>query len=176
MPLEAAVNCPQEDIVGVLNRLERLTPVKYCHLCFGVGNKCRCTNVPRQTPHQGSALWMPPTMSYATMASPTKTTASSSGNRVPPLRYPPPRPPPGDPAPMDTLPAPLLKIYWPLPVLVGDRDHLQQGHGLLLLLAPNKYHLWPSSSGCPPQEGTRQARQPLTGSRFIRLGTPMGSG
>ena len=46
MPLEVAVNCPQEDIVGVLNWLERLTPVKYCRLFFGVGKKCRCANVP----------------------------------------------------------------------------------------------------------------------------------
>ena len=50
MSPEAVVNCPQEDIVGVLNWLERLTLVKYCHLCFGVGKKCRCTNVPCQTP------------------------------------------------------------------------------------------------------------------------------
>ena len=106
MPPEVAVNCPQEDIVGILNWLERLTLVKYCHLCFGVGKKCRCTNVPHQTPSQGSALWMPPTMSYATMASSTETMASSSVGGVPPLRYPPPGPTPGDPPPMDTLPAP----------------------------------------------------------------------
>ena len=78
MPLEAAVNCPQEDIVGVLNQLERMTLVKYCCLCFGVSKKCRCSNVPRQTPSQASALWTPPMMSYATMASSTETTASSS--------------------------------------------------------------------------------------------------
>ena len=106
MPPEVAVNCPQEDIVGVLNWLERLTPVKYCCLCFGVGKKCRCSNVPRQTPSQASALWMPPVMSYMTMASSTKTTASSSMGGVPPPRYPPPGLPPVDPAPMDTLPAP----------------------------------------------------------------------
>ena len=106
MPPEAAVNCPQEDIIGVLNRLETLTPLKYCHLCFGIGNKCRCTNVPCQIPSQGSALWMPLTMSYATMASPTMTTASSPVGGVPPLGYPPPGPPPGDPALMDTLLAP----------------------------------------------------------------------
>ena len=100
MPLEAAVNCPQADIVGVLNWLESLTPVKYCRLCFRVGKKCRCSNVPCQTPSQGSALWMPPTMSYATMASPTETTASSSVGEVPPLRYPPPGLPPVDPATM----------------------------------------------------------------------------
>ena len=84
MPPEAAVNCPQEDIVGVLNWLERMTPVKYCHLCFRVSKKCRCFNVPRQTPSQASALWTPPMMSYATMTSSTKTTASSSVGGVPP--------------------------------------------------------------------------------------------
>ena len=106
MPLEAAVNCPQKDIIGVSNRLEMLTSLKYCCLCFGIGNKCRCTNVPRQTPSQGSALWMPPTMSYATMASPTMTTASAPVGGVPPPGYPPPGLPPGDPALMDTLLAP----------------------------------------------------------------------
>ena len=106
MPPEAAVNCPQEDIMGVLNQLERMTPVKYCHPCFRVGKKCRCSNVPHQTPSQALALWMPPTMSYATMASSTKTMASSSVGGVPPLRYPPPGLPPIDLVPMDTLPAP----------------------------------------------------------------------
>ena len=106
MPLEAAVNCPQEDIVGVLNQLERMTPVKYCRLCFGVGKNCRCSKVPHQTPSQASALWMPPTMSYTTMASSIETMASSSVGGVPPPRYPPPGLPPVDPAPMDTLLAP----------------------------------------------------------------------
>ena len=106
MPPEAAVNCPQEDIVRVLNRLEMLTHLKYCRLCFGIGNKCRCTKVPCQTPSQASALWMPPTMSYATMASDTTTTVSSHVGEVPPLRYPPPGPPPGYPVLMDTFPAP----------------------------------------------------------------------
>ena len=105
MPPEAAVNCPQKDIIGVLHRLETLTSLKYCRLCFGIGNKCRCTKVPRQTPSQGSALWMPPTMTYATMASSTMTTASAPVGGVPPPGYPPPGPPPGDLALMDTLPA-----------------------------------------------------------------------
>ena len=105
MPLEAEVNCPQEDIVGVLNQLERLTPVKYCHLCFGVSKKCRCSNVPHQTPSQALALWTPPTISYVTMASSTETMASSSVGGVPPPRYPPPGLPPVHPALMDTLPA-----------------------------------------------------------------------
>ena len=74
--------------------------MKYCCFCFGVGRKCRCGNVPHQTPSQGSGLWMPPTMSYPAMASPTETTASSSMGRVPPLRHPPLGLPPVDPAMM----------------------------------------------------------------------------
>ena len=105
MPLEAAVNCPQEDIVRVLNRLEALTHLKYCRLCFGLGNKCRCTKVPCTTPSQASALWMPPAMSYATMASPTMMTASSQVGGLPPPGFPPGLPP-GNLALMDMLPAP----------------------------------------------------------------------
>ena len=104
LPPEAGVNCPQADIVGVLNWLERMTMVRYCRLCFGVGQKCGCSSIPHQTPSQASALWMPPMMSYAAMASSTKTTASSSAAGVPPPRYPPPGLPPLEP--MDTLPAP----------------------------------------------------------------------
>ena len=106
MPPEVAVNCPQADIVGVLNRLERMTRVQYCCLCFGVGQRCGCSSIPRQTPGQPSALWTPPMMSYVAMASSIKTTASSSVAGVPPLRYPPPGLPPLEPAPIDTLLAP----------------------------------------------------------------------
>ena len=104
LPPEAAVNCPLVDIVGVLNRLERMTMVRYCRLCFGVGQKCGCSSIPHQTPSQASALWMPLMMSNAAMASSTETTASSSAAGVPPPRYPPPGLPPLEP--MDTLLAP----------------------------------------------------------------------
>ena len=104
LPPEVVVNCPQADIVGVLNRLERMTMVRYCRLCFGVGQKCGYSSIPHQTPSQASALWTPPTMSYMAMASSTETTASSSAARVPPPRYPPPGLPPLEP--MDTLLAP----------------------------------------------------------------------
>ena len=106
MPPEVAANCPQQDIVGVLNRLERMTLVNYCHFCFRVGKKCGCSSVPRQTPGQASALWTPPMMSYMAMASSTEITASSSVGRAPPPRYPPPGLPPLEPSPMDMLPAP----------------------------------------------------------------------
>ena len=104
LPPEVAVNCPHADIVGLLNRLERMTQVQYCRLCFGVSQKCRCSSVPYQAPSQAPALWMPPTMNYVAMASSTETTASSSASGVPPPRYPPPGLPPLEP--MDTLLAP----------------------------------------------------------------------
>ena len=150
-----------------------MTPVKYCRLCFGVGKKCRCSNVPRQTPSQASALWMPLTMNYVTMASSTETTASSSVGGVPPPRYPPPGLPPVDPVPMDTLLAPTsenLLATAGVSGAVGDSD----SHRLLLLLASTKCDPQPPSSRCPPQEGMRQARQPLTGNRFIHLDTQLG--
>ena len=104
LPPEAAVNCPQADIVGVLNRLEGLTWVRYCRHCFGVGQKCRCSAIPHQAPGLMSALWTPPMVSYAAMISSTETTASTS---VAGATHPS-RPPPGLPPPkaMDTLPAP----------------------------------------------------------------------
>ena len=104
LPPEVAVNCPQADIVGVLNRLERMTQVQYCRLCFGVGQGCGCSSIPHQTPSQAPALWTPPMMSYTAMASSTKTTASSSAAGVPPPRYPPLGLPPLEP--MNTLLAP----------------------------------------------------------------------
>ena len=104
LPPEVVVNYPQADIVGVLNQLERMTRVQYCRLCFGVGQGCGCSSVPRQTPGQALALWTPPMMSYMAMTSSTETTASSSVAGVPLLRYPPPGLPPLEP--MDTLPAP----------------------------------------------------------------------
>ena len=86
-PPEAAARCPQEDIVLVLDKLEAMTSLRYCCFCFGIGHKCRCTNVPHQIPSQGSSLWVPPAMSYATMASPTETMASTPV--APPPGYPP---------------------------------------------------------------------------------------
>ena len=170
MPPEAAVNCPQEDIVRVLNRLETLTHLKYCRLCFGIGNKCRCTKVPRQTPSQASALWMPPTMSYATMASPTTRTASSHVGGVPPLRYPPPGLPPGDLALMDTLPAPSTEN---LLATTGVGRGLRQPW---TPTAPGPCQVQPTATQqqMSTPGSTRHARQPLTGSRFTHLGTPLG--
>ena len=48
MPPHVAVECPASDIIEVLNRLEDMTRVRYCRLCFGVGRQCRCLVMPRQ--------------------------------------------------------------------------------------------------------------------------------
>ena len=104
LPPEAAVSCPLSDIVGVLDRLEGLTRVRYCRHCFGVGQRCQCSAIPHQAPGPTSALWAPPTVSYAAMVSSTKTTASTSAAGVTHPSYPPPGMPPFEA--MDTLPAP----------------------------------------------------------------------
>ena len=81
-PPEAAVSCPQSDIIGVLDRLEGLTRVRYCRNCFGVGQRCQCSAVPCQAPGPTAALWTPPTVSYAAMVSSTETMASTSAAGV----------------------------------------------------------------------------------------------
>ena len=106
-PSEAAVSCPQADIVSVLDRLEGLTRVRYCRRCFGVGQRCQCSAVPRQAPGPAMALWAPPTVSYAAMVSSTETTASTSATGVTPPSHLPPRAPAIEP--MDTLPPPTMK-------------------------------------------------------------------
>ena len=37
LPPRVAVECPTSDMIGVLNRLEDMTQVRYCWHCFGVG-------------------------------------------------------------------------------------------------------------------------------------------
>ena len=100
-PPEAAVSCPQADIVSVLDRLEGLTRVRYCRHCFGVGQRCQCSAVPHQAPGPTTALWAPPTASYTAMVSSTETTASTSATGVTPRSHLLPRAPAIEP--MDTL-------------------------------------------------------------------------
>ena len=153
MPPEVAMNCPQEDIVGVLNWIERMTLVKYCHLCFGVGKKCGCSSVPHQTPGQASALWTPPTMSYTAMASSTETTASSSVGRVPPLRYPPPGRPPLEPAPIHTLLAPTSENFLATAGVCRDSRGLRQPR------TPTAPGLCQTRPTAPPQQMPTPGRQ-----------------
>ena len=78
LPPKAVAECPTSDIVGVLDRLEGMTWVRYYRLCFGVCQQCRCLAVPHQAPGPTAALWMLSTASYVAMALPTETTASTS--------------------------------------------------------------------------------------------------
>ena len=81
--------------------------VRYCRRCFGVGQRCQCSAVPRQAPGPTTALWAPPTVSYAVMVSSTETTASTSATGVTPLSHLPPRAPAIKP--MDMLPPPTME-------------------------------------------------------------------
>ena len=103
LPPEAAVNCPQADIVGVLNCLEDLTPMASSTETMAsssVGGVPPLRHLPPGLPPAD-----PATMSYATMASLPEAVAGSSARGVPPLRHPAPGPPPGNQAPINTLPA-----------------------------------------------------------------------
>ena len=102
LPPPVAVECPTSDIVGVLDRLEGLTQVRYCQHCFGVGQQCRCSVIPHQASGSMMALWTPPIASYVAMASSTETMASTSAVGVTPSWYQTSGLPPLEP--MDTMP------------------------------------------------------------------------
>ena len=100
-PPQAAIDCPTEDIMGILRKLERMTNITFCQFCFVLGGYCRCHP---EVPQAPTPLWNPPGYSYATMAAVPTTSASTSMVGVPTVVH----PPPGYPAlppPMDaTLP------------------------------------------------------------------------
>ena len=111
-PPRAATSCPTQDMAGVLHRLENLTGVSFCHLCYALGSNCGCSRATHQAPHGygGQALWVLPQPSYASMALSTITTASTSMRGVSPtVGSPPGFPARGAPSPMDVSPAPELQ-------------------------------------------------------------------
>ena len=85
-PPHSAMDCPNQDISGVLHRLENLTRVGFCHLCYTLGNNCGCTGATYQAPcsYGSMALWTLPKPSYALMVSSTMTTASTSMRGISP--------------------------------------------------------------------------------------------
>ena len=108
-PPHAATGCPSQDLAGALHKLENLTGVGFCHLCYTVGGSCRCSRAAPQAPpsYRDQALWVLPQPSYASMASSTITTTSTSMRGVSLTVGPPPGfPARGTPSPMDVLPAP----------------------------------------------------------------------
>ena len=100
----AATCCPSQDMAGVLHKLENLTGVGFCCLCYTLGGSCRCSRAAPQTPpsYRDQALWVPPQPSYASMASSMITTASTSMRGVSSTAGPLPGfPAMGTPSPMD---------------------------------------------------------------------------
>ena len=105
-PPRAAMECPKWDIAGVLHRLENLTGVSFCCLCYTLGNTCGCAGATHQAPHgyRSTTLWTPPKPSYASKMSSTMTTASTSMRGASSTTGPPPGFPTHEaPTPMDVL-------------------------------------------------------------------------
>ena len=65
-PPHVATDFPNQDIAGVLHRLENLTRVGFCHLCYALGGHCRCSRATHQAPHgyggQLYGFWPSPVM------------------------------------------------------------------------------------------------------------------
>ena len=107
-PPHAATCCPSKDIAGILHKLENLTGIGFCHLCYTLGDSCRCSKAAPQAPlsYRDLALWVPPQPSYASMASSMITTASTSMRGVSSMAGPPPGfPVRGTPSLVDVSPA-----------------------------------------------------------------------
>ena len=49
-PPRMATECPSQDMAGVLHKLENLTGVGFCRLCYTVGSSCRCSRAAPQAP------------------------------------------------------------------------------------------------------------------------------
>ena len=79
-PPRVATCCPSKDIAGILHKLENLTGIGFCHLCYTLGDSCRCSKAAPQDPlsYRDPALWVAPQPSYASMVSSMITTASTS--------------------------------------------------------------------------------------------------
>ena len=107
-PPHVATGCPSQDMAGVLHKLENLTGVGFCRLCYTLGGSCRCSRAAPLAPpsYRDQALWVPPQPSYASMASSMITTAITSMRGVSSMVGPPPGfPARGMPSLMDVLPA-----------------------------------------------------------------------
>ena len=86
-PPWAAMDCPIEDIVGILHRLERMMGITFCWFCFTMGGCCECYPEVSSAP---TPFWNPLEYSYAAMAAVTPTSASTSLVGVPTVADPPP--------------------------------------------------------------------------------------
>ena len=69
-------NCLDPEVITLLQRLEVVTQVRFCHLCYYPDTNCRCAGVPLLTPLTSWSQIMEWTPGYGT-------TASSSGVTTP---------------------------------------------------------------------------------------------
>ena len=173
-PPHAATDCPNQDIAGVLHRLENLTGVGFCHLCYALGNNRECARATYQAPHDygNMALWTLPMPSYASMASSMMTTTSTSMRGISPTMGPPPGfPAIGAPTLMDVLPSYNLLAHagvgrglWPQSVLGSARSWVPGTVGL--------HQTQPSApiNRLLPQEVKRHIQPPHTSRWYTHLG------
>ena len=164
----AATSCPSQDMAGILHRLENLTGVGFCHLCYALGGNCRCSKATLQAPlcYGCQALWVPPQPSYASMASSMITTTSTSMRDVSLTVGPPPGfPARGVPSPMDVSTAPQS---YNLLAQAGV------GRGLWLQSAPGSARPWAPGAIGLHQERPSALRQPAatSGSHEATPATP----
>ena len=61
-PLRMTACCPSQDMAGVLHKLENLTGVGFCCLCYTLGGRCRCSKATPPAPlgYREQVLWAPP--------------------------------------------------------------------------------------------------------------------
>ena len=132
-PPHTATDCPNQDIAGILHRLENLMRVGFCRLCFTLGGHCGCSGAAPQAPpsHMEQALWAPLQPSYASMASSMMTTTGTSMRGVSPAAG----PPPGFPAMAVPTPMDVSLSYNPL-------AHAGVGRGLRPQSAPGSTRPW----------------------------------
>ena len=169
-----ATDCPNQDIAGVLHRLENLTGVGFCCLCYALGSNCGCSRATYQAPqgYGSMALWTLPKPSYASMASSTMTTASTSMRGVSPTTGPPPGfPAMGAPTPMDVL----LSCNPLAHAGVGRGLRPQSVPGSARPRAPGTIGLHQARPSAPinqllPQEVKRHIQPPHTSRRYTHLG------
>ena len=91
-PPRAATCCPSKDIAGILHKLENLTGIGFCRLCYTLVDSCRCSKAAPQAPlsYRDPALWVLPQPSYASVTSSMITTGSTSMRGVSSMAGPPP--------------------------------------------------------------------------------------
>ena len=181
-PPRTATDCPNQDIAGVLHRLENLTRVGFCCLCYALGNNCECARATYQAPHgYGSmALWTPPKPSYASMASSTMTTASTSMRGVSPTTGPPPGfPAIGAPTLMDALPSynPLAhagvgRELWPQSTLSSAGPRAPGTIGLCQPL-PSAPHQLAAASGGQEVHPATPYQQVVHPPRQVKFASPI---